>query len=221
MSRRKSISRIGVRVVFVGLLISSVLLSNQKIYHLSNGGEPDKKKAQEKYGFYLEPVTEEAGINFVHTPPALDPKLKHIERQIASMGASVSICDFDNDGWNDIYFTNSSPGSKNALYHNLHNGKFEDIADRVGLAYVNQPGTGVSMGAIWGDYDNDGYEDLLLYKWGRPELYHNVGGKKFERVTEGSGLPQWINANSAIWLDFDNDGLLDLFIGGYYKEDYD
>jgi hypothetical protein len=138
--------------------------------------------------------------------------------QIASVGASVSICDFDNDGWNDIYFTNSANGSKNALYHNLHNGKFEDVAAAMGIADVNTKGTGASMGAVWGDYDNDGYKDLLLYKWGKPELFKNIDGKKFENVTAGSGLPAWVNANSAIWFDFNNDGLLDIFIGGYFNE---
>ena len=46
----------------------------------------------------------------------------------------------------------------------------------MGVADVNRAGTGVSMGAVWGDYDNDGYEDLFLYKYGRPELFHNDAG---------------------------------------------
>ncbi len=75
------------------------------------------------------------------------------------------------------------------------------------------------MGAVWGDYDNDGYEDVLIYKWGKPELYHNDAGKHFTRVTETAGLPPWVNANTAIWFDYDNDGKLDLFLGGYYSED--
>jgi hypothetical protein len=177
--------------------------------------------ALKKYGFYLEPWNKQANIVFRHSPPELDPKLKQIAPQIASMGAAVSVVDFDNDGWNDLYFTNSGTGSQNALFRNLHNGKFENVAAEVGLANLNEKGTGSSMGAVWADYDNDGYEDLLLYKWGRPELFHNIGGKKFERVTDGSGLPKWVNANSAIWFDFDNDGLVDIFIGGYYKPDYD
>ena len=64
------------------------------------------------------------------------------------------------------------------------------------------------MGSVWGDYDNDGYEDLLLYKWGRPELFHNDGGRSFTPVTT-AGLPAWANINSGVWLDFDRDGRLD------------
>ncbi len=71
------------------------------------------------------------------------------------------------------------------------------------------------------DYDNDGYKDLLIYKWGRPELFHNRKGQGFDCVTETAGLPSWINANSACWLDYNRDGLLDLFIAGYWSEKID
>jgi enediyne biosynthesis protein E4 len=151
----------------------------------------------------------------------LDRKLAPIMPEVASLGASVSIVDYDRDGWPDIYVVDSREGGKNALYHNLRDGTFKDVAPDLGIADVNRAGTGVSMGAVWGDYDNDGYEDLLLIKWGRPELYHNDQGRGFTRVTEQAGLPPWINANSAIWFDYDGDGLLDFFIGGYYAEDLD
>ena len=150
-----------------------------------------------------------------------DPKLRHIMPQVASMGAAVSIVDFDRDGWPDIYVTNSGEGSRNALYRNMHDGTFRDVAAEIGLADLNEPGTGVSTGAVWGDYDNDGFEDVIVYKWGRPELFHNDGGKHFTRVTEQAGLPKWVNANTAIWFDYDGDGKLDLFLGGYYPEDID
>jgi len=75
----------------------------------------------------------------------------------------------------------------------------------------------VSMGAVFGDYDNDGFEDLFLYRWGRPELFHNEQGRHFTRVDTAS-LPSWANINAAVWLDYDRDGRLDLFLGGYYPE---
>jgi hypothetical protein len=175
----------------------------------------------ESTGFRFTEVAKAAGIDFRHQAPVLDAKLAHIMPEVASLGAAVSIVDFDRDGWPDIYVTNSAIGSRNALYRNLHDGTFVDVAAQLGIADVNQAGTGVSMAAIWGDFDNDGYEDVLLVKWGRPELYHNDAGKGFTRVSERAGLPRWINANTAVWLDYDGDGLLDLFIGGYYAEDLD
>jgi len=181
----------------------------------------DANTALARHGFYLQEVSHAAGVTFVHQGPTLDHKLDSIMPQVASMGAAASIVDFDRDGWPDIYVTNSAIGSKNALYHNNHDGTFTDVAEQMGIADVNQPGTGVSMGAVWGDYDNDGYEDLFLYKWGKPELFHNEHGRGFTRVTDTSGLPPWVNANTAVWLDYDGDGKLDLFIGGYYSEKID
>jgi len=137
------------------------------------------------------------------------------------MGASVSVCDFDRDGWNDFYVTNSCFGYKNALYHNQKDGTFSDVAESMGVADLNREDSGVSMGSVWADYDNDGYEDLFVYKWGKPELFKNEGGKYFTNVTEKSGLPWWINSNTAIWFDYNSDGYVDLFIGGYFREDID
>ncbi len=64
-----------------------------------------------RYGFHLEEVSKSAGIDFTHQAPKLDPKLDHIMPQIASMGASVAVADFDRDGWHDFYTTDSGEGS--------------------------------------------------------------------------------------------------------------
>ena len=141
--------------------------------------------------------------------------------QVSAMGAAVSVVDADRDGFDDLYVTNSREGSLNHLFRNRGDGTFEDIAARLGIADLNQAGTGVSMGSVWGDYDNDGFEDLLLYRWGRPELLHNDAGRGFTPVTQLAGLPAWANINSAVWLDFDRDGRLDFFLGGYYDERVD
>jgi hypothetical protein len=215
------IARILVSLVFVALLATPFIVKRMSAGRDADRVKADAKTALTRHGFYLEEVSHAAGINFVHQSPKLDPKLDPIMPEVASMGASVSIVDFDRDGWPDIYVTNSAIGSKNALYRNMHDGTFKDVAAEMGIADVNQAGTGVSTGAVWGDFDNDGYEDLFLIKWGRPELFHNDQGRGFTRVTEQAGLPPWINANTAIWLDYDGDGLLDLFVGGYYSEDID
>ncbi len=206
-------------VLFVSLLGSVAWLN-----HRMTLPEPPPIPAPDvlaRYGFVLQEVAHQSGIDFTHHAPTLDPALAPIMPQVASMGASVTVADFDKDGWPDIYVTDSAEGGQNHLYHNNHDGTFTDVAAKMGLADLNRPGTGVCMGAVWGDYDNDGYPDLLVYKWGRPELFHNDGGKGFTRVTESAGLPAWVNANSATWVDYDNDGKLDLLICGYYPDGVD
>src|SRR6267378_2459977 len=215
------IARIVLGVLFVGLLATPLVVKRISARRVAERSKADARTALDRHGFYLQEVSQAAGIHFVHQAPTLDPKLDPIMPEVASMGASVSIVDFDRDGWSDIYVTNSASASKNALYRNQGDGTFKDVAGELGIADVNQAGTGVSTGAVWGDYDNDGYEDLFLIKWGRPELFHNDHGRGFTRVSEQAGLPSWINANTAIWLDYDGDGLLDLFVGGYYSEDID
>ena len=214
-------ARILLAIFFIGLLATPLVMKWRASRNENARSNLDAKEALAHHGFYLQEISHSAGVDFVHHAPTLDHKLDHIMPQVASMGAAVSIVDFDRDGWPDIYVTNSGEGSKNALYRNLGDGTFKDVAAELGIADVNQPGTGVSMGAVWGDYDNDGYEDLFLYKWGRPELFHNDQGHGFTRVSDQAGLPPWLNANTAIWLDYDGDGLLDLFIGGYYSEQID
>jgi hypothetical protein len=214
-------AKILLAVLFLALLALPVVLKRMASRRETGRSKLDAAQALSRYGFNLQEVAQAAGVTFVHQAPTLDHKLDHIMPQVASMGAGASIVDFDRDGWQDIYLTNSGEGSRNCLFRNRGDGSFSDVAGELGIADVNQAGTGVSMGAVWGDYDNDGYEDLFLYKWGRPELFHNDGGKHFSRVTEVAALPAWVNANTAIWFDYDGDGLLDLFIGGYYSEELD
>jgi enediyne biosynthesis protein E4 len=202
-----------IALLAVPLLIRWTSARRERALHTT-----DAQTALSRYGFRLEEVAKASGINFTHRAPELDPRLNHIMLQVASMGAAVSVVDFDRDGWQDLYVTNSGEGSPNSLYRNQGDGSFSDVAQSLGIADVNRAETGVSMGAVWGDYDGDGYDDLFLYKWGRPELFHNDGGRAFTRATEKAGLPLWANANTAVWFDYDADGRLDLFVGGYYPE---
>ncbi len=219
--RKQRLLKTSIAFLFAGFLILPA-----KLNHISSGqahktGGIQSETLLRQFGFYLEEVTEQSHVEFTHYSPRLDPIFDPILPQIASMGASIAVSDFDNDGWNDFYITSSRFSSLNALYHNEKDGTFKDVAKHYHIADLNVKGSGVSMGAVWADFDNDGYEDLFIYKWGRPELYRNNRGKSFINVTQGSGLPEWINANTAIWFDYNSDGNIDLFIGGYFPEDID
>ncbi len=213
--------RLSLTLLFVALVASPLVYKRIEARNEASGSAISRKDALSRYGFSFQEVSKAAGIHFKYVSPVFDAKLKPIMPEIASMGAAVSVVDFDRDGWPDFYVTNGGEGSSNALYRNMHDGTFRDVAAEVGLADLNQAGTGFSTGSVWGDYDNDGYDDVFLYKWGRPELFHNDGGRHFTRVSEQAGLPKWVNANSALWFDYDGDGKLDLFLGGYYPEDVD
>src|SRR5262249_12688395 len=138
------IARIVLAIFFVGLIATPVVL--KRLHRNGDEGKPalDSRTAIDRYGFSLEEVAKSSGIDFTHQAPHLDGKLEHIMPQVASMGAAVSVIDFDSDGWYDLYVTNSGEGSSNHLYRNLGNGSFKDVASEMGIADVNREGTGVS-----------------------------------------------------------------------------
>jgi hypothetical protein len=175
--------------------------------------------APSRYGFRMAEAAAASGVSFTHEGPTFDAQLDHIMPQVASTGASVAVADFDRDGWQDFYVTNSAANSLNRLYRNTGDGRFVDVAAAMGVADLNKEGSGASMGAVWGDYDNDGFDDLLVYRYGAPVLFHNEQGQRFVALSDDAGLPRWVNANSATWLDYDRDGRLDLFIAGYWPDD--
>lgn len=217
---RESITKIAVILIF--LILISIPFGMKKFDEWVNYEDySDMLDVQNRYGFYLEDITGRAGIDFEHKRAKVDEKLSHILPQISSVGASVSVADFNNDGFPDFYLTSSDFGSKNALYMNEGDETFTDVAADLGVADLNDAENGASMGSVWGDYNNDGYEDLLVYRWGRPELFRNEMGEGFTRITDAAGLSEHINSNTAFWFDFNSDGYLDLFIGGYYHEDVD
>jgi len=208
-----------VSLIFIIILIIPIYLQLEaEAPSVKKDNSEAKAYSMDYFGFFLEEVSKESGVEFTHQSPQLDHQLDHILPTIASTGASVSVTDFNNDGWNDFYLTTSKYGASNALYQNLQDGTFVDVADELGVGDINLEGTGTSMGAVWADINNDGYEDLFVYKWGKPELFLNQEGERFENITPSAGLPSWINSNAAIWFDYNNDGYVDLFIGGYYKE---
>ena len=159
-----------------------------------------------------------AGLTFHHV--AADPARK--EYIIETTGSGVALIDFDQDGLLDIFFANGSQwdaaASKmelsNRLFRNHGGLKFVDVTESAGLVRG-----GWGQGACVGDYDNDGYPDLLVTYYGPDALYRNLGDGSFADVSESAGLPahdqRW--STGCAFFDYDRDGLLDLAIANYLE----
>src|SRR2546430_10543893 len=92
----------------------------------------------------LREVAHVSGIDFVHQETTLDPQIANIAAHVGALGACVSVADFNNDNWPDLYFTTSRFGAANALYVNQHDGTFRDVAADAGVGSLNRPGEGRS-----------------------------------------------------------------------------
>ena len=158
-------------------------------------------------------ITASTEIHFEHQS---SPEAKFIAE---SMSGGVALIDYDRDGWPDIYFTNAQSvemalhgvKARSALYHNNRDGTFTDVAEKAGVGYPCW-----AMGASVGDYNNDGWPDLLVTCVSGVVLYRNNGDGTFTDVTKISGLGSdsgW--ATGSAFGDYDGDGWVDLFISHY------
>jgi hypothetical protein len=171
---------------------------------------------------WFDDVTESAGIRFNHFD-STTPNYNILE----TMGSGIGWIDYDADGWPDLFCIQagplppaSVPSLTHRLYRNNGNGTFTDVTEQVGLAR-----SGFGQGCAVGDYDNDGFDDLVITYFGSVSLFHNEpdpaapGGRKFRDVTADSDLknPHW--GTSCAWGDVDGDGKLDLYICNYVEID--
>lgn len=156
-------------------------------------------------------------------------------------GQGVSVADYDNDGWPDLYVT---AYGGNHLLRNNRNGSFKDVTAKAGVADLQGKVPGEfpwPLSAAWGDYDNDGHLDLFVChyaRWSpaldrecpghdgvlaycRPQvyepshsrLYHSNGNGTFTDVTHTAGIDKLLGKSmGAAWLDYDEDGVPDLFV---------
>ena len=187
------------------------------------GNQKDAPTAAAKIRF--EDASDKAGIRFTHSFGS---------RQLGSLlegtGAGCVWIDYNNSGLPSLYVVNGrpledsmhpyplkekpSPLPHNHLYRNDGNGHFTDVTEQSGL---DPEMYAVAVAAA--DYDNDGFQDLLVTGYGKVVLYHNDGNGHFTDVTAKSGIkvPGW--SISSTWLDYDKDGCSDLFVGRYVKFD--
>ncbi|HEV2576809.1 MAG TPA: CRTAC1 family protein [Acidobacteriaceae bacterium] len=142
---------------------------------------------------------------------------------IETVGSGVALLDYDNDGWLDIYLVNGSTydamtGKATpphaALFHNNHDGTFTDVTEKAGVANDRW-----GIGAVVGDFDNDGWPDIYVTNFGKNRLYHNNHDGTFTDVAEKAGVDLGNWSTGATWGDYDGDGLLDLFVPGYVHYD--
>ncbi len=161
-------------------------------------------------------ITALAGITFKHSESAEKRYL------VESMSGGVALFDYDNDGYQDIYFVNcltvglarAGGKTKSALYHNNGDGTFADVTDKSGLGDV-----GWGMGVAVGDYNNDGFDDVYVTCLGGNHLFKNNGNGTFSDVTKAAGVSDGRWSTGAAFVDYDHDGYLDLFVANYVEYD--
>ncbi|MEX2261886.1 MAG: CRTAC1 family protein, partial [Bryobacteraceae bacterium] len=164
----------------------------------------------------FEEIAEKAGVRNVHHTRIFNGKAADVLRMFTSGGAAVAVGDFNNDGLDDMFVTDSDKGRPNRLFRNDGNWKFTEMAEAAGVAGGNDP-LSIVADALWFDYDNDNRQDLLVARFGTPILYRNLGDGKFQDVTAKSGLNKFGNTIAVIAFDYDRDGNLDLMFGNYFK----
>jgi hypothetical protein len=172
-------------------------------------------------------VAEASGIRFRHYDCST-PR-QYIQE---SLGSGLGWIDYNNDGWLDLFVVQDgpvrpglgpapNPAPTNKLYRNNGDGTFTDVTEAVGLARA-----GFGLGCAVGDFDNDGWDDLVVTTMGGLVLYHNEpdgkGCRHFVDITARAGLSHHPHlATSCAWGDIDGDGLLDLYVCNYVEVDFD
>jgi tetratricopeptide (TPR) repeat protein len=148
-------------------------------------------------------VTNEAGLSS-KTAGAISGDITSLS------GPGACFLDYDGDGKQDLFLADNGPQGGMALYHNLGNGKFEDVTTKAGLDPTQH-----GVGCTAGDYDNDGMTDLAVSLNGRVLLLHNEKNGTFKDVTEAAGIKSDGLNMGPTFIDYDHDGDIDLYVTRY------
>jgi len=152
-------------------------------------------------------VSESSGITATHHAVWDDSAPELYKDGYLAAGSAWS--DYDNDGWVDLFVTgNLDP---NVLYHNNQDGTFSvsDFSEILSLPDVP------SGGAVWADFDNDGWRDIYVLNMGANRLYRNLEGHGFEDVTLSAGVGDIGKGTTAAWGDYNKDSYLDLYVANW------
>jgi len=169
-----------------------------------------------------------------------DPDAFRFAHPLQGAAMGLAIGDYDRDGFLDLYlcvysytygaadkkagtptpYYDALNGPPNIFFRNDGHGRFVDVTDEVGLNAGNDR---FSFSAAWGDYDGDGWPDLVVTNdFGRKNLYHNLGlrdGKvHFEDVSAKAGIEDYAAGMSVFWFDFDGDGRQDIYGGQMWSD---
>jgi hypothetical protein len=198
----------------------------------------DGPPKQAAHGWQIVDVTAESGVDFRHSFG--DDQFSKI---LEDTGSGVALIDVDGDGRLDVFlssghyvegvsdpaFKDKTSSARSRLYRNLGGMKFEEATEQFGITEH-----GFGMGAVVGDFDGDGDDDLYVLNWGANVLYRNdivkgADGKdvrRFTDVTAAAGVagPEKLNGQTkwsvdGTFLDFDGDGDLDLYVANYLAFD--
>ena len=164
----------------------------------------------------FEDITAKAGVANAHHNRKFENPYAHIMAGYTALGASAAAGDYDGDGFDDLFVTDSSIDGRNHLYHNNGNLTFTDVAAQAGIDSGNDA-SNASADSVWLDFNNDGRPDLFVARFGKSQLYQNLGGGKFKDVSRAAGIDRYLNAITAIAFDYDHDGYVDLFVGAYFS----
>jgi hypothetical protein len=168
----------------------------------------------------FEDRTAAAGLDHPHKNRQFKNPYAEIMAGYTALGAAAAVADYDGDGYLDLFVTDSAETGRNHLYHNDFKKTgaltFTDVAEEAGVAAGNDADD-ATADALFLDYDNDGRPDLFVVRFGRSQLFHNLGNGKFQDVTKAAGLDRYANAITAIAFDYDRDGRVDLLLGNYFQ----
>jgi hypothetical protein len=164
----------------------------------------------------FEDVTKQAGVAHAHRNRKFENKYANIMAGYTALGASAAVADFDGDGFEDLFVTDSAIDGRNRLYRNKGNFTFADVTAGSGIDTGNDAAN-ASADSMWLDYNNDARPDLFVVRFGKSQLFKNLGNGRFSNVSKAAGLEAYANAITAVAFDYDRDGDVDLFVGSYFQ----